>query len=146
MCGVGHVHGGRLPCDAMAPSPEREAADPDWIRQYKEMASGPHTDTPSVRRTLPAYLDDEAEKQPIPSPWQQVIQANLSTDSVTSSEALEREQDRLALQEWDEGVRQLQMAFQLVLIPFFGRWIGRRWSYWCTSSVSHTVFARYLQG
>ncbi|WFD44703.1 hypothetical protein MPSI1_003373 [Malassezia psittaci] len=94
------------------------------------MASGPRHDAGPVRNSLPDYLDDPSEDQPSITPWQHVMQANASTESVTSSEEFEREQDRLARQEWDEGVKQLQMAFQLVLIPFFGRWLGRRWSYW----------------
>lgn len=102
----------------------------DWVDQYKKMASGPKTEANHSKRGLPAYLDDETAKPSIPTPWQHVMTANASTDSVTSSEAFEREQDQLARQEWEEGVRQLQMAFQLVLIPFFGKWLGRRWSYW----------------
>ena len=103
---------------------------PDWVSQYQSMASGPRNDDRQTKSSLPDYLDDPSEDQPALTPWKHVMQANTSTESVTSSEEFEREQDRLARQEWDEGVKQLQMAFQLVLIPFFGRWLGRRWSYW----------------
>ena len=65
------------------------------------------------------YLDDDPA-------WEDVE----STASVDSVERYEREQDRLALHEWEEGVQQLRMAFQLVIIPFLGKWFGRQWSYW----------------
>lgn len=116
----------------------------DWVAQYKEMASGPKQASNKRGSALPSYLDEDAVSTSIPTPWQHVMQANASTDTVTSSEAFEKEQDRLVQQEWEEGVRQLQMAFQLVLIPFFGKWLGRRWSYWCMC-FADLVFARYIQ-
>lgn len=60
-----------------------------------------------------------------------------SVASVDTIERYEREQDRMALQEWEEGVQQLRMAFQLVIIPFLGKWFGRQWSYW--------LFARWMR-
>lgn len=116
----------------MAAVEEPSSAYGDWVSQYKEMASGPKSDNQERQIGLPKYLDDEPASAHFPTPFQHVMQANASQESVTSSEEFEREQDRLARQEWDEGVRQLQNAFKLVLIPFFGKWMGRRWSYWCT--------------
>lgn len=40
------------------------------------------------------------------------------------------EDERLAQQEWDEGIRQLQLAIQVMLCPFVGKWLGRKSSYW----------------
>lgn len=40
------------------------------------------------------------------------------------------EEDRLAQQEWDESVAQLQLILQVMVVPFFGKWLGRKWSYW----------------
>ncbi|PWN50174.1 hypothetical protein IE53DRAFT_379974 [Violaceomyces palustris] len=40
------------------------------------------------------------------------------------------EYDRLAQEEWDEGVRQLELAFKVMLLPFVGKWLGRKSSYW----------------
>ncbi|CEL57675.1 hypothetical protein RSOLAG1IB_02418 [Rhizoctonia solani AG-1 IB] len=40
----------------------------------------------------------------------------------------EEEEERLAQQEWDESVQQLQLLLTVVVFPFFGKWLGRRWS------------------
>lgn len=52
----------------------------------------------------------------------------LSSVSTCDSE----EEERRAQQEWDESVAQLQLALQVMVLPFFGKWLGRRWSYWGT--------------
>ncbi|KAF8230667.1 hypothetical protein L208DRAFT_1105464, partial [Tricholoma matsutake] len=44
---------------------------------------------------------------------------------------------RLAQQEWEESLQQLHQLLTVVLMPFLGKWLGRRWSYW--------AYARYLQ-
>ncbi|KAI0320367.1 hypothetical protein OF83DRAFT_603494 [Amylostereum chailletii] len=40
-------------------------------------------------------------------------------------------------QEWEESIAQLNQIFSVVLLPFFGKWLGRRWSYW--------AYSRYIQ-
>lgn len=40
------------------------------------------------------------------------------------------EEYRLAQKEWEESLQQLQQLFSIVLLPFLGRWVGRKWSYW----------------
>ncbi|QRV76518.1 hypothetical protein RhiJN_19376 [Ceratobasidium sp. AG-Ba] len=52
-----------------------------------------------------------------------------------SSYDSEEEEQRLAQQEWDESMQQLQLLLTVVVMPFFGKWLGRRWSHW--------LFARY---
>jgi hypothetical protein len=37
-----------------------------------------------------------------------------------------------AEQEWQESLQQLELLMSLVLIPFFGKWVGRRCAYWGT--------------
>jgi hypothetical protein len=54
-----------------------------------------------------------------------------SSDSSSDSDEEDEEYERALIQEeWNESMRQMQMLFSLVLMPFFGRWWGRRWSYW----------------
>jgi hypothetical protein len=55
-----------------------------------------------------------------------------SLDSDSSSEISYDSDDesRLAQQEWDESIEQLQQLVCIVLLPFLGKWLGRRWSYW----------------
>ena len=33
-------------------------------------------------------------------------------------------------EEWEESLRQLETVLSIVIIPFFGKWYGRRFSYW----------------
>ena len=61
-----------------------------------------------------------------------------SSSDYSSDEEDERER-ALIREEWEESLRQMQMLFSIVLVPFFGKWMGRRWSYWgeeynCSSS------------
>ncbi|KAJ7225630.1 hypothetical protein GGX14DRAFT_349555 [Mycena pura] len=61
-----------------------------------------------------------------------------SLDDVSSQASYDSDEDlRLAQQEWEESLHQLQQLFSIVLLPFLGKWLGRRWSQW--------AFARYLR-
>ncbi|KAJ7487479.1 hypothetical protein B0H11DRAFT_1720676 [Mycena galericulata] len=60
-----------------------------------------------------------------------------SLDDVSSQASFDSDEDfRLAQQEWEESLHQLQQLVSIVLLPFFGKWLGRRWSQW--------AYARYL--
>ena len=64
--------------------------------------------------------------------------SNPSDDSYDSDE-----DDRLAEQEWRESIQQLQQLLSIVLLPYLGKWLGRRWSYWGMSLPSfyrHPIF------
>lgn len=91
--------------------------------------------TSSLRKegptNVPQYLD-ESPSTLIPAPWRRPVTVDDDNISETSSMIRLEEEDRQAREEWDEGVRQLQTAFQIVIIPLVGKWFGRRWSYWCT--------------
>ncbi|KAG5719809.1 hypothetical protein E4T56_gene7232 [Termitomyces sp. T112] len=47
------------------------------------------------------------------------------------------EEYRLAQQEWEETVQQLHLLVSVVILPFFGKYLGRRWSQW--------AYTRYLR-
>lgn len=53
----------------------------------------------------------------------------VSLDSYFSSDESDDEEYRLAQQEWEESLEQLAQIASVVLLPFLGRWLGRRWSY-----------------
>ncbi|KAH9486634.1 Mitochondrial import protein 2 [Psilocybe cubensis] len=57
------------------------------------------------------------------------------TSSISSYDS--DEEYRLAQQEWEESLEQLQQLVAVVILPFFGKWLGRRWS--------HIAYARYLR-
>ncbi|TDL28720.1 hypothetical protein BD410DRAFT_681677, partial [Rickenella mellea] len=42
---------------------------------------------------------------------------------------------RIAQQEWEDSLQQLQLLISVFLMPFVGKWLGRKWS--------HLAHARY---
>jgi len=52
-----------------------------------------------------------------------------STMSSSSSSFDDEEEHRVAQREWEESLEQLQQLFAIVLLPFIGRWFGRRFSF-----------------
>ncbi|KAJ6509425.1 hypothetical protein DFH06DRAFT_992702 [Mycena polygramma] len=61
-----------------------------------------------------------------------------SLDDVSSQASYGSDEDfRLAQQEWEESLHQLQQLVSIVLLPVVGRWLGRRWSQW--------LYSRYLK-
>ncbi|KIJ26126.1 hypothetical protein M422DRAFT_192602, partial [Sphaerobolus stellatus SS14] len=49
--------------------------------------------------------------------------------SSTSSDDYDEEY-RIAQREWEESVEQLRNILSIVIMPFFGKWLGRKWSHW----------------
>lgn len=90
----------------------------------RDSSTAPKSDDVPAEDWLPKYLDEKAQKE-----W---AVSSASDLSATSSQKELDEEYRRACEEWEEGVRQLQVAFQVVLIPLIGKWFGRRWSYWRT--------------
>ncbi|KAJ7706296.1 hypothetical protein B0H17DRAFT_1192794 [Mycena rosella] len=61
-----------------------------------------------------------------------------SLDDISSQASYDSDEDfRLAQKEWEESLHQLQQLVSIVLLPFFGKWLGRRWSQW--------AYSRYLR-
>lgn len=57
--------------------------------------------------------------------------ASLDSVSISSQDSYDSdEEDRIAEQEWKESLEQLQQLFSIVLLPYLGKWLGRKWSYW----------------
>ncbi|OSX67364.1 hypothetical protein POSPLADRAFT_1176160 [Postia placenta MAD-698-R-SB12] len=65
--------------------------------------------------------------------------ASLDSVSVSSDGSHDFDDDELLIaeQEWRESLGQLQQVFAVVFLPIFGRWLGRKWSFW--------AYARYLR-
>jgi len=64
-------------------------------------------------------------------------EASLDLSSSTSEASYDSDEEdlRLAQKEWEESLEQLQQLMSVVLLPFLGKWLGRRWSQWGASSV-----------
>lgn len=57
--------------------------------------------------------------------------SDFSSSSSTSDDSEDEErQAALIREEWEESMRQMQMLVSIVIMPYFGKWMGRRWSYW----------------
>ena len=54
---------------------------------------------------------------------------SLDDNSSVASSYDEEEERRIAQQEWEDSLNQLQQLVGVVLMPFFGKWLGRRWSH-----------------
>jgi hypothetical protein len=57
-----------------------------------------------------------------------------SIDSFSSASSFDSDAEfRLAQEEWEESIQQLEQLASVVLLPFLGKWMGRRWSHWGAS-------------
>ena len=53
-----------------------------------------------------------------------------SLDSSSSSDYDSDEEAAMIQEEWEENLKQFETVFSILVIPFFGRWYGRRFGYW----------------
>ena len=67
---------------------------------------------------------------------------SLDTISSRSSDYYDEEEERLAEEEWQESLLQLQQLLSIVLLPYLGKWLGRRWSHWGTRQATMFVCCR----
>ena len=56
---------------------------------------------------------------------------SISSD-LLSSEASESPSD--AQKEWEESLEQIQLLLTMVVVPFAGKYLGRKFAYWSRSS------------
>jgi hypothetical protein len=76
-----------------------------------------------------------------------------SLDDLSSEGSYDEEEEyKLAQKEWEESMVQLQQLCAVVLLPFLGKWLGRKWSYWgncffCSVALfsRSEAYARYLR-
>lgn len=64
--------------------------------------------------------------------------SEASLDSIDSTYDSDEEY-RLAQEEWQESLQQLQQLVSMVALPMLGKFFGRRWSYWGQSNSSLTA-------
>lgn len=90
----------------------------DWSKLTCKIKSAIQVVTPhsSLATTLPSTNMPRSE---------------ASIDDISSNASYDSEEEyRLAQQEWEESLQQLQQLVSVVMLPFFGKWLGRRWSHW----------------
>jgi hypothetical protein len=69
-----------------------------------------------------------------------ISEGSLDISSASSDTSYSSDDEyRLVQQEWQESLAQLHRLVSFVLIPFVGKWLGRRWSYWGEYSYLYTT-------
>lgn len=60
--------------------------------------------------------------------------SDITDLSTESGDEYDSERERQLEREWEEGMEQLKMITTIVLLPFFGKWLGKKWAYMCECS------------
>ncbi|KAF7436700.1 hypothetical protein PC9H_003533 [Pleurotus ostreatus] len=62
--------------------------------------------------------------------------SDVSLSDMHSEASIDSEEEYLlAQQEWEESLQQLQQLVGALLLPYFGKWLGRQTSHWGTSAL-----------
>lgn len=98
--------------------------------------------------SLPFYPSIQAIPPARPSvPGLPNIQKKTMSESIESLESSTEASDdgyssdeelRLAQLEWEENLQQLQLLISVVLMPYIGKWLGRKWAHTSMCSI-HTL-------
>lgn len=72
--------------------------------------------------------DPEAEAEHLASETISLSALNSDSDSLSDSETSDSEDE--AEREWRESLKELELLASMVLVPFMGKWVGRRCAYW----------------
>lgn len=81
-----------------------------------------------------AHLQEQSYHRRIPVTGRgQTIEEDeksYSDDGLSITTWDSEEEAKRAQEEWEESIKQLNLAIQVMVLPFFGKWLGRKWSYW----------------
>lgn len=77
-----------------------------------------------LSRSSPSLIDHPAET---PS---RVSALSSRSSSVSSHGSESSWDDSDAEAEWRESIHQLELLLSMIVIPFFGKWVGRKCAYW----------------
>ncbi|KAL1406977.1 hypothetical protein Q8F55_006390 [Vanrija albida] len=74
--------------------------------------------------------------------------SSSSLPSYPSSDASDFSDDQSALiqEEWDESMRQIEGVISLLILPFFGKWYGRKVAFWAYDRYQAVGFTRHFFG
>jgi hypothetical protein len=57
--------------------------------------------------------------------------SDITDSSTESADGYDSERERQLEREWEEGMEQLKTITTIVLLPLFGKWLGKKWAYLC---------------
>lgn len=83
------------------------------------MSSDPSSSYASIHRSQASSPDDEVDSLP-----------SSSAGSSTSVSPSEEEALSDAEREWRESLQQLELLLTMVLVPYLGKYFGRKCAYW----------------
>ncbi|KAF9366211.1 hypothetical protein BGX34_005137 [Mortierella sp. NVP85] len=86
------------------------------------------TDHHPLPTTTDGYIDATLVEDRFPRQWdQESVDSDLAVSeySTTSSRDI-----RDIQREWDENMEQARQLFAIVIVPFAGRWLGKKFSHW----------------
>lgn len=67
--------------------------------------------------------------------------SSINSSPAASDDGYDTDEElRIAQQEWEENLRQLQLLFSIVLFPYLGKWLGRKWAHSSMHSFSYVLF------
>jgi hypothetical protein len=87
------------------------------------ITSDPSASQPSLLDPSTNGSDDEIDSLP---------ESQTDSDDVTVSESDYEESD--AEKEWKESLQQLELLLSLVIVPYMGKYFGRKFAYWGKST------------
>lgn len=83
------------------------------------ITSDPSASQPSLLDPSSNGSDDEIDSLP---------ESETDSDEVTISESEYEESD--AEKEWKESLQQLELLLSMVIVPYVGKYFGRKFAYW----------------
>lgn len=70
--------------------------------------------------------------------------ASLPSETSTESDLLSDYEDSDAEEQWRESLQQLELLLTMVLVPFIGKYAGRKCAYWGMYFCGLYLYSRYL--
>ncbi len=74
-----------------------------------------------------------SESYLIPDPSPSSDNDDVDSLPSISSSVLDSESESDAQQEWEKSLEEIQLLLTMVVVPFAGKYFGRRFAYWSTS-------------
>ncbi|KAF8458153.1 hypothetical protein BGX38DRAFT_1156090 [Terfezia claveryi] len=88
----------------------------------------------TIPQSTPAATDHEAEAEAEHLASDTISHSALNSDSLSGSDSLSdsetSDSEDEAEREWRESLKELELLASMVLVPFLGKWVGRRCAYW----------------
>lgn len=70
---------------------------------------------------------------------------STTSGSVSSHGSESSWEDSDAEAEWRESIQQLELLLSMIIIPFFGKWVGRKCAYWGTFGGGHCLRMKLVE-